>query len=155
MVPWWRWASGTEASTSSYRDTQRVGRSLHAHSGGVEDLDFSSNGRQLASVGDDGKLELWNLGKEPSNRELWDSSDVLWGVRFSPDGSTLASAGEDGTVRLWDVAKEAAIGGPLIHRTGDLLRLAFSPDGRGLVAGNGEARSTAGNCHPGNLCSSR
>jgi WD40 repeat protein len=117
---------------------QRIGPSLRAHSGGVEDLDFSSNGRQLASVGDDGKLELWTLGKDPSKRELWDSSDVLWGVRFSPDGATLATAGEDGTLRLWDVAKGVAIGGPLIHRTGDLLRVAFSPDGHGLVAGNGE-----------------
>ena len=117
---------------------KRVGPSLRGHSRGVEDLDFSPNGQQLASVGDDGKLELWSLGKEPSSREFWDSSDVLWGVRFSPDGSTLASAGEDGTVRLWDVAKGAAIGGPLIRRTGDVLRVAFSPDGRGLVAGNGE-----------------
>ena len=117
---------------------KRVGPSLRGHSSGVEDLDFSPNGQQLASVGDDGKLELWAIGKEPSSRKFWDSSDVLWGVRFSPDGSAVASAGDDGTVRLWDVEKGAAIDGPLIHHTGVVLRVAFSPDGHGLVAAIGE-----------------
>ena len=117
---------------------KRVGPSLRGHSSGVEDLDFSPNGQQLASVGDDGKLELWAIGKEPSSRKFWDSSDVLWGVRFSPDGAAVASAGDDGTVRLWDVEKGAAIDGPLIHHTGVVLRVAFSPDGHGLVAAIGE-----------------
>ena len=116
----------------------RVGPSLRGHSSGVEDLDFSPNGQQLASVGDDGKLELWTIGKEPSSREFWDSSDVLWGVRFSPDGSAVASAGDDGTVRLWDVEKGSTIDGPLILHTGVVLRVAFSPDGHGLVAAIGE-----------------
>jgi WD40 repeat protein len=116
---------------------QRIGASLRGHRRGVEDLDFSPNGQQLASVSDDGKLLVWTLGKEPSSRDIWDSSDVLWGVRFSPSGLTLASGGEDGTIRLWDVAKGVAIGEPLIRRSGHVPRMAFSPDGRGLVAGSG------------------
>src|SRR5262249_27703416 len=75
---------------------KRVGPSLRGHSSGVEDLDFSPNGQQLASVGDDGKLKLWTIGKEPSSREFWVSSDVLWGVRFSPDGSAVVSDGGHG-----------------------------------------------------------
>src|SRR5262249_1698887 len=71
------------------------------------------------------------------NRDIWDSSDVLWGVRFSPTGSMLASGGEDGTLRRWARAKGTAIGDPLIRHSGHVPRMAFSPDGRGLVAGSG------------------
>ena len=134
-----RLAIGQRSGSIDIIDTatrQRIA-SLRGHRRGVEAVDFSPNGQQLASVSDDGKLLLWSLGKDPSNRDIWDSSDVLWGVRFSPTGSMLASGGEDGTIRLWDPAKGTPIGDPLIRHSGHVPRMAFSPDGRGLVAGSG------------------
>ncbi len=51
-------------------------------------------------------------------------------VAFSPDGR-LASASSDGTVRVRDLAG----GGGRILRHGDVMSVAFSPDGRRLASG--------------------
>ena len=41
-------------------------------------------------------------------------------------------------MRLWDTGSGGPVRTPLIERKGDVLSVAFSPDGDGLVAGNGE-----------------
>jgi WD40 repeat protein len=70
-------------------------------------------------------------------------SDVF-SVTFSSDGRHLASASADRTVRLWDVATGQEVFPPRPGHVGDLAGMdyavAFSPDGRQLVAG-GETTS--------------
>jgi WD40 repeat protein/serine/threonine protein kinase len=119
---------------------QPVGPRVKGHKGGVEDLDFGPFGKNLATVGDDGLLQLWPiadgmLGKAQTVARF---DDVVWGVRFDPSGSKIATAAEDGTVRLWDAAANAPATPPLIDRMTDFLSVAFSADGHGLIAGNGE-----------------
>ncbi|HET6161408.1 MAG TPA: protein kinase [Dongiaceae bacterium] len=117
-----------------------LGLSVRGHKGGIEDLDFDPRGETLASVGDDGLVQLWPIdGRMIGKAQVVARfHDVVWGVRFDPTGSMIATAAEDGTVRLWEAIADAPARPPLIHRTGDFLSMAFSPDGRGLVAGNGE-----------------
>jgi WD40 repeat protein/serine/threonine protein kinase len=117
-----------------------AGPSVRGHKGGIEDLDFDPSSETLASAGDDGLVQLWPIDRGAIGRAqtVAHLDDVVWAVRFDPTGSVIATAAEDGTVRLWDTIADAPVRPPLIERTGDFLSVAFSADGHGLVAGNGE-----------------
>jgi WD40 repeat protein len=136
-------AAGQRDGTIIIIDTETrmpVGAPLTGHKGGVEDLDFSADGTQLVSSGDDGTIWLWPVedGFVGAGNVVARFDDVVWAVTFDPAGKKIASAGEDGSVRLWDADTAAQIGEPLAWRTGDFLSVAFSPDGSGLMVGNGE-----------------
>src|SRR3546814_228788 len=117
-----------------------VGPSLRGHQGGIQDVAFAPDGRTFVSAGDDGAILEWTVADGLGNlsRNVGQSLDVVWGVRFDPEGKRLASAGEDGTVQLWQAGQKGVGPSALIDRVGDFLSVAFAPDGRGLVAGNGE-----------------
>jgi WD40 repeat protein len=78
-------------------------------------------------------LQVFSLDK-PTDRRSVPLPERSVGLAFSPDGETIAAASEDGLVALWNTQTLASIG--LMH---DVLlglhSVAFSPDGRRLVAG--------------------
>lgn len=83
---------------------------LHGHCGDVWALDFSPDGRMLATGGTDGTLRLWDL-TDPKPREQFvhkHKEQDTHLLRFSPQGNTLASVDAAGAywrpnVRLWDL----------------------------------------------------
>jgi WD40 repeat protein len=58
-------------------------------------------------------------------------------VAVSPDGSRVATAFADGRIQLWDAATLGRTGSDLHSPGGNLLSVAFSPDGRYLASGAG------------------
>jgi RNA polymerase sigma factor (sigma-70 family) len=116
-------------------DTQK--RLMHAvEAKGVGCVAFSPDDQYLASASWSGHVRLraapaW---KEVANLKLPGASR---GIAFSPDGSLLAVATERKTVHVIDVAERKI----LYELGGDLMRfhcVAFSPDGKRLLAGGGE-----------------
>jgi WD40 repeat protein len=106
---------------------------------------FSPDGKLLASGGG-GAAKLWDLATESASTiiEAGDGVEVYC-VSFSPDGLTLAVGvgsrdfgGSHGEVRLWDL-KMGRVRAVLSGRRGKVRSLAFSPDGKALVTGSGEA----------------
>ncbi len=124
------------------RSRQPLGPPLHAHRGGIRDVDFSPDNQWLVSAGADGSLRLWplNQGLGEAGRKIGESGDVIMAVDFSPDGTTVSTGNGDGTVQIWDVLRGKAEGRPLIDLPLSFGVVAFSPDGRGLIASTHDGR---------------
>ncbi|MBA4419858.1 MAG: hypothetical protein C0391_01795 [Anaerolinea sp.] len=101
----------------------------------VRALDFSPDGKMLASGGNDTTIRLWDVktGKQIGDPILG-HVDVIRCIAFSPDGNLLASAGEDGAIHLWDVAKRESIGYPLKGHEQPVYQVLFSTNGNTLIS---------------------
>jgi WD40 repeat protein/DNA-binding SARP family transcriptional activator len=129
----------------------RVGRPLHPPYGPIDvqyqsrdinDIAFSSDGRLLATAGNDGSILLWDLARRaPIGRPLRPGGASVTAVAFSPDGRTLASRVDNGTVVLTRVPDGTALHVLTVDSPGDFpTAIAFSPDGRTLAAATFDGR---------------
>ncbi len=100
------------------------------HSRDLWAVEFSKDGKSLASVGAEGVF-LWDV--ETGRRLLQVGQGPARAVRCSPDGRHFASGCDDGTIVLWDAktAGETKTLGPL---PGSVTSVSFSPDGKRLAA---------------------
>jgi WD40 repeat protein/serine/threonine protein kinase len=114
---------------------------LRGHDGLLQAVDFSPNGRWLASAGSNGQIFLWDVETNEIIREFLghDPSQLVNRVRFNPDGTLLASASDDTLVILWDVET----GEQLANFDGHdawVQSVDFSPDGESLLSAGGDRR---------------
>ena len=117
---------------------QQIGQTITMSEGDdFVGMDFSPDGKILATSNGSGTVRLWNVATQQEiGRPMTVSNGSIDGVAFSPDGKTLAtSEQDDGTVRLWNVATQQQIGQPLSYTTtSSVSSVVFSPDGQTLAA---------------------
>ncbi len=84
-------------------------QTLEGHSGGVNAVVFSPNGKLVASASRDRTVRLWDLSTGATLQTLEGHSGSVKAVAFSPDGKLVVSASYDNTVRLWDSSTGATL----------------------------------------------
>src|SRR5262249_9587038 len=110
----------------------------------VRHLEFTPDGRRLATAGDEGTAKVWEFDPEwaevPTAPLYTLKAHRVRNVAFSPDGKRLASAGmDDKAVRVWDVATGQPVLPPLRGHTELVLFMAYSPDGQSLASASDDA----------------
>ena len=90
-------------------------------------VNFSPDGRILASGHGDGTVQLWNVKTGKNQAVLKGHARYVTTLDFSPDGKTLIS-GSDKTVRQWDV-KTQKQKKTIVGHTNNVNSVAYSVDG--------------------------
>jgi WD40 repeat protein len=105
----------------------------------VKSAAFSPDGQHLATAGGD-KVIIWNTSTHKPVASFAGGSGGLGSqdICFSPDGQILAYLEKmwDASVSLWDVKQGRKLGA--LSRGFWIMAIAFSPDGKYLVTGNGD-----------------
>lgn len=112
------------------------------HMQSVLDLCFSSDGKRIATCGDDEVIKLWDLQTGHEYRALVGHFSTIHHIQFSPDNRFLASSSNDGTIRLWDTTSGEEI--RKLYEGEDIMvkPIQFDQRGRYLAAKVQEKRKT-------------
>ena len=107
---------------------------LEGHTSYVYSVNFSADGKTLASGSSDNTIKLWNVETGEEIRTLSHTSYV-YSVSFSADGKTLASGSHDKTIKLWNLETGDEIR-TLSGHQGSVNSVSFSSDGKTLASGS-------------------
>ena len=108
---------------------------LKGHEDFVTTVDFSPDGRFIASAGGDNTIRIYTFDERRVIATLKGHSKQIRKISFSPDGIFLASASSDQTLKFWQTHDWKCVA-TLTGHNGAIPSLAFSPKGR-LVATGG------------------
>jgi RNA polymerase sigma factor (sigma-70 family) len=135
------WGAGAQVLVGDVRDGKKIAYAVK-HQGATRAVAFSSDGKLLATSGDDKVVKLSDAATGQLLRTLEGHKIIVTSLAFSPDGKLLATGSGDpldGTgeelsaLRLWDVATGKELAKLGRHAEG-VMAVRFSPDGKILYA---------------------
>ena len=99
-------------------------------------VSISPTQNRIASGGHDGRLfvtdHVTGDVESPYNAYgCW-----IYCVTHSPDGTMIATCSNDSAITIWDTGNSKYLSGTLDCNVGEVLSIAFSPDGKFLISGN-------------------
>ncbi|MBZ0309777.1 MAG: WD40 repeat domain-containing protein, partial [Anaerolineae bacterium] len=116
-------------------------RVLRGHTGPVNSIAFSPDGRLVLTGSSDGTVRLWDVRTEKELSVFADNMGAVKSAEFSPDGGYILTLGSNTPqVRLWNI--ETGIDtGLFANHTESVYAIAFSPDGQHILTVGPEAVS--------------
>lgn len=82
------------------RKTAECLQTVHAQNNGVNNINFSSDGRKVLSSGNNYFLNEWIIGEDfNEERTIKAHNDMLTQVEYSPNGERSLTSSLDGTVK--------------------------------------------------------
>jgi WD40 repeat protein len=105
---------------------------LSAHRLSIWTVQFSPDGKRLATASSDGTVKIWDVANRKLEREL--TYDTwLRPLDFSPDGTRLVVGVGDGQIRVWDTTEWKELASLKGHNS-FTFHLEFSPDGQQIAS---------------------
>ena len=107
------------------------------HENGISALGFSSDNCLLASGGQNGTIQLWNVPSNLMFSTLVGHTGQIYALAFLCNDRILASGGGDNTIRLWNTStgQELAV---ITGHTAPVRTLVFLSDSRILASGGND-----------------
>ena len=84
-------------------DTGALIRKFSGHTGIIYGIDFSVDGRYIATSSEDNTFIVWRVDESEPPRYFYGHTGDVATVLFSPNSRLLVSGGYDRTIRLWDM----------------------------------------------------
>jgi hypothetical protein len=103
-----------------------------SHSGAVNTVIFSPDGKQLVTASHDKTVKVWDFSTGKLLNTLSGHSERVSTVIFSPDGKQLVTASDDKTVKVWEFSTGKLLK-TLSGHSDSVTTVIFSPDGKQLV----------------------
>ncbi|MEH2336010.1 WD40 repeat domain-containing protein [Nostoc sp.] len=105
-----------------------------AHEGAVKNVKFSSDGKRLITIGEDGVIRLWNTQESQSSLPSLPIDKKIESISVSPNGQQIALTDSQGAASLWDVSHQTLT--PLPRTEGSFTSVIFTPDGKHFAGAN-------------------
>ncbi|HUG92470.1 MAG TPA: c-type cytochrome domain-containing protein [Planctomycetaceae bacterium] len=136
-----RYAAVEILAAGAPTDAQKPVRTLDGHSGHVNDVGFSRDGKTLfAAAGEPGlfgEATVWKTADWQRATTIRGHRDSLYSADLSPDGTILATGSYDQEIKLWDAATGQELR-TLEGHNGAVFDLAFHPTGKILASASGD-----------------
>ncbi len=107
------------------------------HTGFVDSVVFSPDGKLVASASWDKTIKLWNVETGKEIKSLIGHTSLVGSIAFSPDGKNLASESLDNSIKLWNVETGKEVKSFAGYNE-SFHSIAFSPDGKILASGSSD-----------------
>ena len=132
-----RLTAGPNPDGSNAGNTATRLRDFLGHSGSVNTLAVTPDGKLLLTGGDDRTVRVWEVTSGKQLRSFQGHMQKVTAVSVRGDGRQVASASEDGAIRLWDLSTSDDHRA-LSEATEPVWAVAISPDGKKLAAAGGD-----------------